>query len=115
MPTALANMMAHADGLGRKDRHVGAALAHRFELVGFNALPDRIVADFRWLYRRQARVFKTGDLGVAKVLKRRRRGGIMTVAIDNHLTGVSSAVLQGRTGPDRNQAGVDFNLQSSVC
>ena len=77
-------VVAHADRSGGEYREVDAALAHRFQLVGFDAFADRIVADLAQTWFWHARVAQTGQLDIAKSLKWPRRGRIMPVAINDH-------------------------------
>src|SRR6185437_9355495 len=71
-----------------EDRDVGAPLALQFELRAFKAGADFVIGnaevDRGWPARW---IGKTGELLVAERFELLGRGGVMTVAIDNHRKG----------------------------
>ncbi len=81
----VANMMRHGRSARRKNGDIRAALALQLELRAFQAFADLVVADvdgalgtrLRWIFERR-------KLGIAIVLKRLGRGGVVAVTIDNH-------------------------------
>jgi hypothetical protein len=76
-----ADVMAHAAGSRREQRHVGAALALEFQLR-LHAFAQLIVADLqiggRGLFRR---ILQRRDLSCAKHVQRLGLGGVVAVAV----------------------------------
>src|SRR5262249_12672914 len=83
----VADMVAHAHGARREDRHVGAALALELELGTFEAFANLVVAGLQgclgWLLRRLLEVI---DLLFAPAQQVFRLGRVMAVTIDDHDT-----------------------------
>ena len=86
---------------GLKIGQVAAALAHQFELIGLDRLAQFVVADLSVppaLGLRPGSLI-AGDLPVAPVLQRLRRGRVMAVAVDDH--GAASSRRSGDHRPRR--------------
>ena len=82
----VADVMAHADGLRREDREVGAALALDAQLRAFQAGADLVVRDDGRGKNAAASVAAgaRGDLQLAIVVELGRGRGVVAVAIDDH-------------------------------
>src|SRR5712691_2626821 len=78
--------MAHAHRARREDGGVGAALALQLQLGAFEARPDLVVADAERALRRDVLgIRQRRDLALAPFLELLRSGGVVAVAIDDHL------------------------------
>ena len=79
------DVMRHAAGLWRKNRHVHAALALNAQLIFFDGFADFVVTDFEVGRKRGLRGRgQRGDLLLAIVAQCFGRGGVVAVTIDNH-------------------------------
>ena len=77
-----ADMVRHARGARREDGDVGAALALELEL-GLHARAHLVVAELEHVARgRLRRLLQGGDLALAVLVERFRRGGVVAVAVD---------------------------------
>src|SRR5947207_2568043 len=81
----IADVMRHEAGAWTEDGEIDAALLHLLELVLLDRLAQFIVADSQLGDFGHGRgIVDCGNLPVAPVLERFRRGGVMPVAVDNH-------------------------------
>src|ERR1700678_1029896 len=82
----VADVMCHGGGPRREYGQISAAGTLQLELGALQALANLIVADRRPCRQRNVdAVLETGNLRVAKFLQRTRRGGVVTVTIDDHI------------------------------
>ena len=81
----IADVMSHAGGARREDRHVGASLALELELRSLEARANLVIRDRnRALLATVRRTCKRRDLRLAPGQQRLRRRRVMTVTVDDH-------------------------------
>src|ERR1700675_4509907 len=76
-------MMPHAGRARRKDRQIRAALALQLELAVADGIADLVVGDRRPCRRRRALAMGL-DLRLSPRFVLLGRGGVVTMAVDNH-------------------------------
>ena len=82
----VADVVRHPRRPRREDREIGAALALQLELRALEARAHLVVADLeRALRRRRAAALERRDLRLAPGLELARRGGVVAVAVDDHV------------------------------
>src|SRR2546425_7960670 len=78
--------MAHAHRARREDGDVGAALALQLQLRALEARADLVVVDAERALRRDVLgILQRRDLALAQFLELPGSGGVVAVAIDDHL------------------------------
>src|SRR5437867_10004572 len=83
----VADVMAHSHRARREDGDVGAALALQLQLRALEARADLVVADAETaLDGSVPRILEPGDLALSPLLELFGSGGVVAVAIDDHVS-----------------------------
>jgi hypothetical protein len=77
------DMVLHGAGDRREDGEVMTPLAHQLQLRALQTVADLVVAELRVGWRGTTRLERV-DLPAPESLQRRRSGGVVAVAIDDH-------------------------------
>src|SRR5580658_6049342 len=81
----VARMMRHARSARRKNREVGSAFLLYLKLELLDALANLVISYFQGRRRGFRMIFQMRQLVLAKQIQLARRGGVVSMAIDDHL------------------------------
>jgi len=81
----IADVMPHARGTRRENRHIAAALPLEFELRAFQTFADLVVGNFQIAFGwNMSGILQSGNLAISVRLQLLWRCGVVPVAVDDH-------------------------------
>src|SRR5207247_9560007 len=82
----VANVMPHARGTRRENRHIAAAFPLQFELRALQTFANLIVGNFQIAFGwNMSGILQSGNLAISVRLQFLWRCGVLSVAVDDHI------------------------------